>query len=166
MNSVIRPTIYLMVGLPYSGKSTFVQNHPMLSALTVVDSDSYIEKRALKENRSYGVIFGETIGLALAYRDELVEKCFKRKSSFVIDQTNVTKESRARWIEWANRHRYRIVVYSFALPPDEDALMERIKKRSNKVIPLSVLADMIGQYEKPSLIEGFDSVVEIDTFGS
>ena len=49
MSSSNRPTIHLMVGLPYSGKSTYIRNHPTLSALSVVDSDSYIEKKAKAE---------------------------------------------------------------------------------------------------------------------
>ena len=67
MSTSNRPTIHLMVGLPYSGKSTYIRNPPTLSALSVVDSDSYIEKKAKAENTSYGAIFDREIEAALTF---------------------------------------------------------------------------------------------------
>ena len=159
-----RPTIHLMVGLPYSGKSTYIRNHPTLSTLSVVDSDSYIEKKAKAENTSYGAIFDREIEAALKYRDWLTQKLIRQQRSFIVDQTNLTRMARAHWIELAQKHHYRIVAHVFALPSDESQLLARRQRRVDKVIPIAVLAEMISAYEMPSLDEGFSEILWIDGY--
>lgn len=160
-----RPTIHLMVGLPYSGKSTYIRNHPSLSALTVVDSDSYIEKKANERKTSYNAIFDALIDEATTYRDWLAEVCFKKDRSFVVDQTNLTKATRAPLVEAARKHGYRIVAYDFQLPADESQLLARRTQRSDKVIPISVLAEMIASHERPNEEEGFTEIIHINGYG-
>lgn len=159
-----RPTIHLMVGLPYSGKSTYIRNHPTLSTLSVVDSDSYIEKKAKAENTSYGAIFDREIEAALKYRDWLTQKLIRQQRSFIVDQTNLTRMARAHWIELAQKHHYRIVAHVFALPSDESQLLARRQRRVDKVIPIAVLAEMISAYEMPSPDEGFSEILWIDGY--
>ena len=164
MNPSNRPTIHLMVGLPYSGKSTYIRNHPTLSALSVVDSDSYIEKKAKAENTSYGAIFDREIEAALKYRDWLTQKLIRQQRSFIVDKTNLTRIARAHWIELAQKHHYRIVAHFFALPSDESQLLARRQRRVDKVIPIAVLADMIVSFEEPSDNEGFIEIVQVDGY--
>ena len=78
-----RPMIHLMVGIPYSGKSTYIRNQKALSALTVVDTDSFIEKRAKELGTSYGAIFDCMIGEATELRDWKVDIAIKKDRSFV-----------------------------------------------------------------------------------
>ena len=164
MNPSNRPTIHLMVGLPYSGKSTYIRNHPTLSALSVVDSDSYIEKKAKAENTSYGAIFDREIEAALKYRVWLTQKLIRQQRSFIVDQTNLTRIARAHWIELAQKHHYRIVAHVFALPSNESQLLGRRQRRIDKVIPIAVLAEMITTYEMPSEDEGFSEILWIDGY--
>ncbi|MBO7173805.1 MAG: ATP-binding protein [Burkholderiaceae bacterium] len=164
MYSKNRPTLYLMVGIPYSGKSTFIRNHPTLSALSVVDSDSLIEKRAQAEQTTYSAIFNREIEAALKYRDWHVQKLIRQQRSFIVDQTNLTRIARAHWVELAQKHHYRIVVFAFALPRDESQLLARRQQRADKVIPIEVLADMIQAFEDPNESEGFSSIVRVDGY--
>ena len=164
MAKTIRPTIHLMVGLPYSGKSTYIRNHPTLSALSVVDSDSFIERRAIEEQNSYGAIFDREIGEAIKHRDWLTQVLIKKGRSFVVDQTNLTQSTRTHWIKLAQQHHYRIVAYVFALPPTEAAMLTRRNQRTDKVIPIEVLADMIRTYEEPDELEGFSEIFRINGY--
>lgn len=159
-----RPMIHLMVGIPYSGKSTYIRNQEALSALTVVDTDSFIEKRAKELGTSYGAIFDCMIGEATELRDWNVDIAIKKDRSFVVDQTNITKATRAYWIELARKHRYNITAYVFALPSDEGKLLARREARADKLIPISVLADMINAFEVPTLEEGFTEIIHVNGY--
>lgn len=164
MSSAIRPTIHLMIGLPYSGKSTFIRRHPTLSALSIVDSDSFIEKKAQAEHTSYGAIFDREIKEALKHRDWLAQNLIKKDRSFIVDQTNLTKDARAHWIELARKHCYNITAYVFALPSDEKQLLARREMRTDKVIPIAVLADMITAFELPTKDEGLTQIVHVNGY--
>ena len=159
-----RPMIHLMVGIPYSGKSTYIRNQEALSALSVVDTDSFIEKRAKDLGTSYGALFDCMIGEAIELRDWKVDIAIKKDRSFVVDQTNLTKAGRAYWVELAQKHRYNITAYVFALPTDEAQLLARREARADKLIPIGVLAEMISSFEAPDEEEGFTSIVHIDGY--
>ncbi len=150
------PTIYVMVGLPYSGKSTYVRNH--LMGLIVVDTDSYIEKKSVEFGKTYNEIFKETITEAYTSMNEKVKELVGNRLSFVVDQTNLTCSSRAKWLSLAKEHSYRIVAIVFK-EIDSDTLKSRIEERKNKIIPNNVLQSMKERYTIPTKNEGFDEIV-------
>ena len=148
--------IILLVGLPYSGKSTFVRNY--LDNIDIVDTDSYIEKVAKNSNKTYGEVFYDNIKKATLVMNNKVRTLIANKKSFVVDQTNLTKKSRAKWVEKAHENGYKIIAVVFK-PLDDITLKERIRKRKDKVIPIEVLTDMKKRYTIPTYDEGFDEIL-------
>ena len=51
-NPLHTPTVFVMVGLPYSGKSTYIKKDKNLRKLPILDTDSYIENYAKEKNKS------------------------------------------------------------------------------------------------------------------
>ena len=87
-----------------------------------------------------------------------VRTLLANKKSFVVDQTNLTKQSRAKWVEKAHENGYKIIAVVFK-PLDDITLKERIRKRKDKVIPIEVLTDMKKRYTIPTYDEGFDEIL-------
>lgn len=147
------PKLYIMVGLPGSGKSTYVSEH--LSDVTYISSDKYIEARAEKLGCSYNDIFKSTIKYAedLMWQDAF--KAHKAKEDVVIDRTNMTKRSRARWLNFFRGWEPHCTVMHC------DRVHARNAQRINKTIPMNVINSM--KYEAPALEEGFVTISHIIT---
>ena len=93
----------------------------------------------------------------------LLDECFATGSSFVVDNTNPTSEVRAKYIEAARKHRYRVIGYYFQ--SSISACKERNSRRTGKaLLPVSALAATHRILELPDWAEGYDELyyVRID----
>jgi tRNA uridine 5-carbamoylmethylation protein Kti12 len=88
-----------------------------------------------------------------------------RGSDFIIDRTNLTAKSRAKFIQKLKLHRYEIDCVVFPEVGSEALSHEEWKRRLNsrqgKTIPQEVLDRMINSYEIPLKSEGFDNIIFI-----
>ena len=93
----------------------------------------------------------------------LLDECFAARSSFVVDNTNPTSEVRAKYIEAARKHGYRVIGYYFQ--SSISACKERNSRRTGKaLLPASALAATHRILELPDWAEGYDELyyVRID----
>ena len=93
----------------------------------------------------------------------MIEECFASGTAFVVDNTNPALEDRARYIQAAREHGYRIIGYYFQ--SSISACRERNSRREGKAhLPNVALASTYAKLELPSLKEGFDELyyVRID----
>lgn len=158
------PTIFMMVGLPYSGKSTFLKSQRVLKSLPIASTDEYLEQLAKRTGKSYGEVIKTEFKTAKKHMNAEIAGWLKSKQSFVWDQTNLTKVSRRRVIDLAKANGFKVYVIEFAPFPNEKALMKRVEQRKDKVVPLKVLNDMKARFEAPSFKEGYDKFVYINTW--
>ena len=96
----------------------------------------------------------------------LMEQCFAAGTSFVIDNTNPTREDRRKYIEAAKEHEYRVIGYYFQSAIS--ACRERNSRRTGKAqVPFAALASTYKALELPDPDEGFDELhyVRIDEDG-
>lgn len=149
------PLAIILVGLPGSGKSTFVNE--LRGDFEVASTDSYIEKEAMRLGKAYTEVFSDTISDATRDMYGLVEQCFKHRVSVVWDQTNLGLKKRANILGIIPDGYVPIAVY-FEIP--EDIRQERLKNRPGKVIPEHVDKSMRDSYVRPSLSEGFLAVYD------
>lgn len=156
------PTVFVMVGLPYSGKSTYIKKDRILRKLPILDTDSYIENFAKEKNKSYSDVFAKTIGRATDRMNSLANAHYKFGQSFILDQTNLSVEKRAKIIKKAKENGFTVVAISFAPYKDEDALKKRMEVRGEKKIPMKVLQNMASKFVIPTEAEGFDQVIWVD----
>ena len=88
---------------------------------------------------------------------KFIETCFATQQSFVVDNTNPTKEERLKYISAAKSHKYNIIGYYF-----QSQLNESIKRNSQRVgkenIPEIGIRGTFNKLEIPTFDEGFDEL--------
>jgi len=153
----LKPVCYMLVGVPGSGKTTWVQKeHP---SLAYASTDKYIEQFAAESGHTYNYIFKASIKTATSRMFDDVSEFLDDQKDFIWDQTNLTKKSRATKIALVAKKDYTIVAVVFETPKN---LQERLAQRPGKNIPSYVLDSMIKSYEAPSLDEGFTKIMIAD----
>jgi predicted kinase len=90
----------------------------------------------------------------------LIADCLKTGRSFVIDNTNATRQARASYIGDAKIAGFRVVGYFFDIPV-RTAIGRNNHRKDKKPIPVPAILRTAKLIEKPSVEEGFDEVREI-----
>lgn len=148
------PICYMMIGLPYSGKSTWInENEP---DLPIASSDEFIEAIAFYRGSTYSDVFKETIDDAITYMNNRRQWYIKNRQNFIHDQTNLTRKKRKKLIEELKSNGYEVVAVYFDIPTDLH--QQRIASRPDKTVPEHVMESMRKSMDPPSYDEGFDVI--------
>ncbi len=149
------PTLYMLVGVPASGKTTWVKNNR--GNALVASSDDYIEQQAEKRNTTYSEVFDEYIKAANTHAIATAKKAFSDNMDLIWDQTNLTRNGRKNKLKMVPKDYKKVAI--FFPTPHEDILKKRLGSRPGKDIPDYVVSSMIRTIEKPSKDEGFDEII-------
>lgn len=128
----------ILVGIQASGKSTFYQQRFF---------DTHVRiSRDLLRTRS---------------REQLLmQACLESRQPFVVDNTSVTAEERARYVGPAKAAGYRVVGYFFRTEPR--AAIARNKLRQGRaVVPVPGILGTLKKLEEPRIEEGFDELYAV-----
>ena len=128
----------ILVGIQASGKSTFYKQRFF---------DTHVRiSRDLLRTRGREVL--------------LMRACLEGRQPFVVDNTSVTAEERARYIVPARAAGYRVTGYFFRTEPR--AAIARNKLRQGKaVIPVPGILGTYKKLEEPRPKEGFDALYTV-----
>lgn len=131
-------TIFILIGIQASGKTTFCQEY--FGNFDIVSLD--IMKTRKKEDKAI---------------NEIINSC----KNIVIDNTNTTIEERKKYIDIAQQNGYKTVGIYFRSSIDE--CLKRNSQRRNNV-PLKGILATAKKLEQPSYSENFDELyyVKID----
>jgi predicted kinase len=156
-------SLYMMIGLPGSGKSTTVDKFidDYVGAFIVVSTDAQIESWAKNEGKTYDQCFAKFIGPATTLMKKKVEQAIEDGLDIIWDQTNLTVKSRASKLKMFIGYGYEkcaVEIYAPARPE----LDRRLANRPGKTIPKHILDNMIDNYVSPTLSEGFDDIFYFD----
>lgn len=133
-------TIFVMVGLPGSGKDTYIKNH--LSHLPTVCRDEIRIELGMNGDKPYGTTEEEK-EVTKRFNERLLKLC-ENKNSFVINNTNLKKQYRDEYKQlFMIYNPYVIYVYV------ETSTIEVNKMRRNGQMPLSVIDRMIDNFDFP-----------------
>lgn len=149
------PTLYMLVGVPASGKTTWTKNNR--GSALVASSDDYIEQQAEKLGSTYSDVFDKFIKAANTHAIETARKAFSNKEDLIWDQTNLTKTGRRNKLKMVPKDYKKVAI--FFPTPHTDVLKKRLASRPGKNIPDYVITSMIKTIEKPTSDEGFDEVI-------
>jgi tRNA uridine 5-carbamoylmethylation protein Kti12 len=143
-----------MVGLPYSGKSYYANNLPLVSSYTRISSDDEVMKFAELRGQAYNDVFDDVVTLAMVKAENRFIEAVKRSESILLDQTNLTRASRRRKLDLVPSGYTKGCIY--CPPPCQLELTRRMEVRETHRVPPGVLSQMYLIYEEPKLDEGFD----------
>jgi predicted kinase len=152
----------MLVGIPTSGKSTYVEKLKKLDYwkdAVVLSTDSYIEKEAKRMGLTYNQVFDDVIDNATRELELQLIMAKDKGKDIIFDQTNLSKKTRRKKLSKLPSYYRRGVIY-FEVSLEE--ALKRNKTREGKFIPESILKRMYHQFEVPTISEGFD-YVEVGT---
>ncbi len=149
--------LYILVGVPGAGKSTWVKNQKWAKDIPVASTDKFVEDYAKLQGKTYSEVFQEYMPIAVRLMANQALICKANKTDLIWDQTSTTIETRAKKIRMLPEY-YKIAVV-FKTPPAAE-LQKRLASRPGKNIPPDVMEMMIAQLEAepPTLEEGFDEI--------
>ena len=146
---------YQLIGVPASGKSTWIKNQDWALGLTVVSTDAFVEDYARAQGKTYSEVFEEYMPTAVNLMVEQVVRARELGHTIIWDQTSTTVKSRTRKFNMLPDYEHIAVVFQ---TPDEEEHQRRLKTRPGKVIPEAVLFDMVWNFEMPTEEEGFKEI--------
>lgn len=148
-------TLYLLIGIPCSGKTTWVNDYEFPNDVAHISSDYFLEEYADLHSTTYTKIFKEYAPTANRLMFEEAKEALQQGIDIVWDQTNTTISSRKKKLTMLSDY-YKIAVV-FKMPTEEE-LQKRLASRPRKVIPDDVIKQMILQFQEPTKSEGFDDI--------
>jgi predicted kinase len=149
------PKVYVLVGVPGSGKSTWIAQQEWARDCVVVSTDHWIEVFARELGRTYSEVFELFMPAAVRAMSAQVALAQQQGRDIVWDQTSVSVASRAK--KFASLPDYEHVAVVFATPEPEE-LTRRLAQRPGKIVPESVVQHMISTFEPPTEFEGYREI--------
>ena len=143
---------YQMIGVPGSGKSTWIKNQDWALGLTVVSTDSFVEDYAKTQGKTYSEVFDDYMPTAVDLMSKVVVHAREHGHDIIWDQTSTTVKSRARKFRMLPDYEHIAVVFK---TPEKEELARRLASRTGKNIPDHVMRSMINHFEMPTEEEGF-----------
>jgi len=149
------PTCYQLIGVPASGKSTWVKNQDWALGLTVVSTDPFVEDYARAQGKTYSEVFTEYMPTAVDLMAKQVVFAREHDHTVIWDQTSTTVKSRERKFRMLPGYEHIAVVFR---TPNLDELKLRLANRPGKDVPWEVVQGMIDGWEEPTHEEGFTEI--------
>lgn len=149
------PKCYQLVGVPGSGKSTWVKNQIWALGLTVISTDTFVEDYANQQGKTYSEVFDEYMPTAVDLMANAVVHAREMKHDIIWDQTSTTLASRARKFRMLPDYEHIAVVFE---TPSRIELRRRLDSRPGKQIPHAVMEGMLASFEPPTEAEGFTEI--------
>jgi predicted kinase len=146
---------YQMVGVPGSGKSTWIKNQDWAKDCVIVSTDDYVERFARRIGKTYSEVFDTVMKRAIRLMMRRVRWAHERNLDVIWDQTSTTLVSRRRKFSALFDYDHIAVVFR---TPNRDELDVRLSGRPGKHIPKRVIDSMIAGWDEPTEEEGFTEI--------
>lgn len=154
------PKVYMLIGLPGVGKSTWIAQQPLDWNNTVlVSTDNIIEQRAHVQGKTYTQVFQQEIKSATHLMNRILQRAIVDNKDVVWDQTNISVNARKGKLTQFPSTYEKIGV--FFVTPDDKEHQRRLASRPGKIIPDDVIQNMKAQLHAPSEAEGFDQILYV-----
>lgn len=140
-----RGTVYMMCGVPGSGKDFYIQQH--LKHLPVVSLDHI--------RRELGIGFKDNQGLVIQTAESECKIHLRKKSDFVFNATNITRQLRQKWIGLFADYKAKIVIVLISLPLKQ-AILQNREREGEKLLKDKVIEGYFQKFELPDLTECYE----------
>lgn len=149
---------YQLIGVPGSGKSTWIKNQEWLKGVPVISTDNFVEAYANEQGKTYSEVFDEYMPIAVKLMANQAAICRANKLDVVWDQTSTTVKSRKRKFSTLPDYEHIAVVF---MTPEPEELARRLASRPGKNIPSYVMQLMIDGFDEPTVEEGFKEIMYV-----
>ena len=146
---------YQLIGVPGSGKSTWIKNQEWAKDIPVVSTDNFVEAYAKEQGKTYNEVFKDYMPIAVKLMANQALICQANGLDVIWDQTSTTVVSRKRKFNTLPGYEHIAVVFK---TPEPDELARRLASRPGKNIPDHVMRSMIAGFEMPTEDEGFTEI--------
>jgi predicted kinase len=150
-----KPVVYVLVGVPGAGKSTWIKNQTWASDCVYVSTDMFVELEAERQGKTYNDVFKDYMPTAVDLMVEQVVAAREAGKDIIWDQTSVNVKSRKKKFVMLPDYEHIAVVFN---TPDMKELTKRLASRPGKHIPQEVVSSMIRTFELPTEKEGYKEV--------
>ena len=147
--------LYVLVGVPGSGKSTWVNNQEWAKDCAYISTDKHVEEYAKSVGKTYSEVFKDYMPTAVNLMAADVVDARDAGKDIIWDQTSTTLASRKRKFNMLPNYYAIAVVFA---TPDRDELDVRLSGRPGKHIPKKVIDSMIAGWDEPTEEEGFKEI--------
>lgn len=149
------PKCYQLVGVPCSGKTTWVDNQDWALPCAKVSTDKWVEIYAKEVGRTYSEVFTDFMPTAVDLMAKEVIAAREMKRNIIWDQTSTTIASRKKKFRMLPDYEHIAVVFE---TPEHKELVRRLFNRPGKEIPDHVVTNMVAGFEMPTEEEGFKEI--------
>lgn len=154
------PKCYMLIGVPGSGKSTWIAQQPFDWNRTVIAStDNYVDKIASQRGQTYSEVFDEVMPAAVRHMANTVIDAVKHGHDIVWDQTSTSRKTRKKKFDMLPDN-YEVVAVVFPTPSQQE-LERRLASRPGKIIPSEIVQSMIDNYQEPTEQEGYSKIIHV-----
>lgn len=151
----MKPKCYQLVGVPGSGKTTWVNEQDWMEDCAYISTDKFVDAHAEETGKTYSEVFNDFMPTAVRLMAGEVVRAREEGKNIIWDQTSTTIASRARKFNMLPDYEHIAVV--FQTPPRPE-LKRRLESRPGKEIPEVVMEGMLASFEMPSKDEGFEQI--------
>ncbi len=145
-----------LVGVPGSGKSTWIKTQTMLDNFVVVSTDNFVEQYAKEQGKTYSEVFDDYMKIAVRLMANQALIAQANNKNIIWDQTSTSVGARAKKFNMLPNYEHIAVVFP---TPEKDELARRLASRPGKNIPDHVMRSMIDGFVMPTLDEGYTEIV-------
>lgn len=149
------PKCYQLIGVPGSGKSTWMNAQDWALPCAKVSTDKWVEIYAKEVGKTYNEVFDAFMPTAVELMAKEVVAAREMGRDIVWDQTSTSVKSRQKKFNMLPDYYHIAVVFK---TPEADELARRLASRPGKNIPEHVMRSMIKNFEMPTETEGFKEI--------
>lgn len=149
------PKAYILVGVPGSGKSTWVNNQEWAKNCAYISTDKIVEEYATSQGKTYTEVFEDYMPTAVTLMSSQVQLARQQGRDIIWDQTSTTVVTRKKKFRMLPDYYHIAIVFPI---PDKEELTRRLNSRPGKIIPADVVESMIYRFQTPTEDEGFKEI--------
>ena len=148
--------LWVMAGIPGSGKSTFIQNHKSyFNEHQAIISRDDIRFSFVTENDAY---FSKEIAVFNEFIRQ-IKNSLNENVDTIVDATHISIGSRAKLLRHLAPALKEVEINAIVLKVPLEVALERNSHREGlKFVPETAIENMYHQFTEPTFEEGFDNI--------